>query len=544
MAGAPDQDKSEQTAFANHAVSWLNSFIGAVFLAAIGFLLGPIIKLLPTSLSYILAASCIIGIGYYVYLNVRLGGSATGSEHRAWYEEFRFGFLTDNFNGRYAREVQRIIAATDRFFGDADQAGKSLFPRAFGLRMPAPLWTAASYDRCLLLALAYPLLAIVIFWAAWGSAAMGQLEAALGMKPAPLPQRVLALACVAFVGFAFNRFMFASGLMKNALLFCVVAGFLSAAILLGSGFGVFAIMLATAATHSVRGATAVATGTAGALSIHFAVTLTVTDAVTVIVAIAFASGVHRLINIATRRDRMGLALSVFTLALLVAILWPLPQWLASVTDTRPVILLYFVGLLTLVNAPFDWVAIGITRALMRRGQELGGVWPLLLALADLLLSLALLALLALAILWATELFNHAMLSGGAGRGVIDIPAYLAALADPAQRGDPRYYWLYAMLFSSQIPAIANFALGSLCLLRGLPVWNRWIAGLLLEAGPIGSWQRLGAAGLASGQLALASAIGLCAYYLLIVIFIRLVDPLFGHGLIQLLGDARIGGLLP
>jgi hypothetical protein len=38
-------------------------------------------------------------------------------------------------------------------------------------------------------------------------------------------------------------------------------------------------------------------------------------------------------------------------------------------------LLLFLGLLTLLNAPFDWVSVGLTRALLRRGPELGGWWP-------------------------------------------------------------------------------------------------------------------------------------------------------------------------
>jgi len=45
-------------------------------------------------------------------------------------------------------------------------------------------------------------------------------------------------------------------------------------------------------------------------------------------------------------------------------------------------LLLFLGLLTLLNAPFDWASRGLTRALLRRGLERGGWWPYLLALVD------------------------------------------------------------------------------------------------------------------------------------------------------------------
>ena len=48
--------------------------------------------------------------------------------------------------------------------------------------------------------------------------------------------------------------------------------------------------------------------------------------------------------------------------------------------TGPLVL--FLGLLSLLNAPFDWASLGLTRALLRRGLELGGWWPYALALVD------------------------------------------------------------------------------------------------------------------------------------------------------------------
>jgi hypothetical protein len=52
---------------------------------------------------------------------------------------------------------------------------------AFGLKTPAPLWTAPAFDRCLLLALIYPIATIFIIWAVSGH--VGPAEAALGLKP-------------------------------------------------------------------------------------------------------------------------------------------------------------------------------------------------------------------------------------------------------------------------------------------------------------------------------------------------------------------------
>jgi len=217
----------------------------------------------------------------------------------------------------------------------------------------------------------------------------------------------------------------------------------------------------------------------------------------------------------------------------------LPLVMASYENTGPSItLLYFLGLLSVVNAPFDWVAIGITRGLLRRGLELGALWPLVLALGDFLISLLLMAVLAFATLWATEIYNHSIVSGG-GRAVIDVGSYLDAMADPKRRGDPYYYWLYAMLFSSQIPAILNFAVAALCLLRGVPAITRRIAAKLPEDGEIGTWRRLTISGTCAAQFGLALAVGLGCYYALVWGLIRLVDPLFATGLVGLLRMARL-----
>ena len=109
------------------------------------------------------------------------------------YDALRNGLAEGNIATRlYAERLTSFLGAVDRFFGDAGKSGQ----RAFWLRTPAPLWTAPAFDRCLLLALLYPVATIFLFWAVSGH--VGPAEAALHLKPDVSGwQRGLAAACVA-----------------------------------------------------------------------------------------------------------------------------------------------------------------------------------------------------------------------------------------------------------------------------------------------------------------------------------------------------------
>jgi hypothetical protein len=80
----------------------------------------------------------------------------------------------------YVRWPTKFLDWVDRFFGDAGMADRTLFPRAFGLKTPAPLWTAPAFERCLLLALIYPVAAIFLIWAISGH--VGPAEVALELS--------------------------------------------------------------------------------------------------------------------------------------------------------------------------------------------------------------------------------------------------------------------------------------------------------------------------------------------------------------------------
>src|SRR5215471_1130697 len=156
--------------------SLLLKILGPLFGAAFGTLLG----LLPGGLAgaigapstVLLAAICgIAGLAFslmyrrYV-LVLGAGGGRKGYPARDAYERLQDSLSGGNLASRlYSDWLTKFLDAVDRFFGDAGMADRTLFPRAFGLKRPAPLWTAPAFDRCLLLALIYPFVTIFIIWA-------------------------------------------------------------------------------------------------------------------------------------------------------------------------------------------------------------------------------------------------------------------------------------------------------------------------------------------------------------------------------------------
>src|SRR5262249_27165084 len=131
---------------------------------------------------------------------------------------------------------------------DAGTADRTIISHAFGLRTPAPLWTAPAFDRCLLLALVYPIAAIFGIWAISGH--VGPAEASLGLRSGlPAWDRGVAVAAVALAPFSFWRFTRTSGWRRVQSMFACLLGFIATAT---SSVGAFAIALAGVTVVNVR----------------------------------------------------------------------------------------------------------------------------------------------------------------------------------------------------------------------------------------------------------------------------------------------------
>ena len=297
------------------------------------------------------------------------GAKPKGSLERQAYDKLRESLAEGGSAARlYAQRLTGFLDAVDRFFGDAGMADRTLFLRAFGLKTPASLWTAPAFDRCLFLALVYPIATIFVIWAISGH--VGPAEAALHLKPDFTGwQRGLSVALVGIEIFAFWRWRsrtqgwnawaaWAAVVVASIVVvaFAVAPALAGAVVFVGAGAVAFvgagagAVVVAFIVVGAFAFAVAVAFAGAGAVA-------GAAGGVAFLGAGAVAGAVGVVNDIAIQHRRHGVFLALFLLALILVclvganLLAPLKPWEAI---TGP--LLLFLGLLTLLNAPFDWAS--------------------------------------------------------------------------------------------------------------------------------------------------------------------------------------------
>ncbi len=115
-------------------------------------------------------------------------------------------------------------------------------------------------------------------------------------------------------------------------------------------------------------------------------------------------------------------------------------------------LIVFFALLPLANAPLDWLSLGLTRGLLRYGLASGGTGRIAaVSLVDIVLVAALMFPLA-----AICLANWSAVSGGGGPVLLVVPL-LESLRNAPE--DPKFYWIYLMLFSTLVPSLIHILCG-------------------------------------------------------------------------------------
>jgi hypothetical protein len=197
-------------------------------------------------------------------------------------------------------------------------------------------------------------------------------------------------------------------------------------------------------------------------------------------------------------------------------------------------LLLFLGLLTLINAPFDWASLGLTRALLRRGLELGGWWPYVLAIVDAILAGGIIALLALAMVIGVQAFDHlAEHGGGADARILPLPQFFEGIS--RNPGAPEYWWAYALLFSTMIPSLVNLIIGGASFFRGVPGLPTVLIRFMPAGKAVAPFNRQWLALVLTTQWFLGTLLGFFAQLFLAFVVIFRILPWFGF---ELLGAAR------
>jgi hypothetical protein len=226
-------EKAEQSSD-NPILKYLGSAVFAAFVAFLTWFTAESteLKAALTTLAAVLAGSCglVTSLRYNRYLGVLgSGGAPARSPERLAYIRLRNSLAEGGQPTLiYAAWLAKFLDGVDRFFGDADKADQTLFPRAFGLKNPVPLWTAPAFDRCLLLALIYPIAVIYGVWAISGHA--GPAQAMLQLTPnVPGWGRAILLTMGVGLVFAFETMKRQFGILAfvgfSAVAVAVVAAF-------------------------------------------------------------------------------------------------------------------------------------------------------------------------------------------------------------------------------------------------------------------------------------------------------------------------------
>lgn len=471
------------------------------------------------SLFWVLGFLATIGFVWrflYHWEVIGAGGAAAGTGLRETYDVLRARLAShEDANDGYARRLKTFLAKVDRFFGDAESPRQ----RAVLLRDPAALWTAPAFDRCLLLALLYPVGVIFLVWAVSGE--IGPAEQALALKTVDGWRRFLSIVAIAFTTFA-NFAMWRAWGTEQADRWRLLAVAISIASFFAIVFAVHSVVAAIIAVVITRAA-AVAVPGAGALMVTMVVLLSGVGTfpsdgaragvgVDVLVVLIIYFAVFRaVVNVTHKSISEGWQDKFLSVFLVIGLTTCLAEamWLTSFSGwntTGP--LLLFLGLLTLVNAPFDWLSLGLTRLLLRWGIQLGGPSPYALALIDALLASFLIASLAAAMISAVDLFDHLAVAGGGEKARVLPPMqfYLAALRAVPQA--PEFWWVYATLFSTMIPSVINLFIAGFSFQRGLPMLRRWLLGAMRENEAMPGIKLFSAALLLTAQDAVAAIFAL------------------------------------
>jgi len=203
-------------------------------------------------------------------------------------------------------------------------------------------------------------------------------------------------------------------------------------------------------------------------------------------------------------------------------------------------LLLFIILLPLINAPFVWFSVGLTRALLRRGLERQKLWPYVYAMVDAAVAVIVVLTLVIVMVIGVQTFDLIAVAEGA-KPVLPlvgkpqpnlVPLFDGIVINPTA---PEYWWVYTLLLSTMIPSLINLTIGGLALVRGIPLLSVWLYSRMPKDGHVAAHNRKVIALILMLQWMTGLALGIIAQAALVFLFLGQVVPWLG---LDLLGVAR------
>lgn len=407
-------------------------------------------------------------------------GNPRGSRENLRYKALRYGLIA---NCRplqiYTKLLKKTLDKIDVLFGDLPGRARSNFgARLFRLTEPKNVWTGASFDRCLFFALLYPILTVALTHAVYGDA--GVAGAALLMGPdRSLIERwvVLGVVVSVVIGVCFAQRRVALASIAAAFIGALTIGAVGATAITAA----LAILVFGSSSGDTRSGVVAVTcfvTIALALTISSLPFVLGTTRISSALAGAFAGVlslvVSKLYQHAKRHGNRPIFLTIFNLAALVLIyglIWLLAPHVSPEAWKRSGALLLIFGVLTLLNAPFDFLSLGLTRGFLRRGLQTKGLSPIRFAFYDALAAVVVISVLICVLIVGIQLYGILEVHGHQER-TIDLTKAFETIHDTPYAS--QNFWIYTLLITTQAPSLFNVAVGAVSVARAFRPLSEFI----------------------------------------------------------------------
>lgn len=353
---------------------------------------------------------------------------------------------------RYTKDQWELIASMD----NTGWTG-----RMFGINP----FTVGSYHFCLRLALAYPLLGIVLVWGGGGTPIIGGQQ--LLFESASAGQRLLVLMSFCLFLFMGWKNHFEIRWIKALLVFTIIGAIFIATEV---SIGVTAALIALLISFLTHGLGAVATGFLVAARVGGNIA-TVIAALLLVAVLIGKNYIDELDDSKQATIRGWLFVNLLYICAVAAlIIWSLPR-----AETKEMILLpVFLTLLPLLNGVIDWLSLGFTRGLLHaiRRRRHFGLLAVGWAILDIVIALVFLFLITsitTLVMGGLNGLSHYWIE----RPLLDLQQIFDGLSsDPLHIN---YWWIHFMMFTTLIPTLVHFFSAAYALVLSVrPDYRRWI----------------------------------------------------------------------